>query len=140
MKTRNKVIATIVVLLILVVGFIFLQNSKYQITWQKLTIIGAALIAPFRYIFSLFSSDKEKITEIHEHHDLVREQEEQYRLQIEQKIQEKEKRVEILNQQVDIINSKIKNLEVQNDKIVDMVKNMSLEEKSNKIDELFGKG
>ena len=74
-----------VVMVIALSGLVFLVSAGY-ITWQPLTIIAAALAAPFRFIIGWFTSSEE---DIRERHRKIREMEKEFRDDLKGKVEER---------------------------------------------------
>jgi len=86
--------------------FYFVQTGV--IHWQPLTILVAALLAPFKFIGGLFG-DREK--EIREAHRKVREREAAFQADLEGEIARREARVKTLRDQVDGLEARVQTLE-----------------------------
>lgn len=129
----KKVITLIIVIAAFVVAGYLVYNGI--ITWQPLTMLFAAIAAPFRFLYGLFGSKEE---EIRERHRQVREAESVFQENLAAKIQEREDKITMLNRQVELIDGKLELLR-QKRKLVDQeVESMSLSELQSEGQRLFG--
>jgi cell division protein FtsB len=129
----------ILILIGLLIGLGIMQDTKIiDIKWQWLSILVAAFIAPFKYLYSMLTPNKEKIQAIKDQHEMVRDQEHNYQKELEGRIQEREARIEVLNKEVEVLNSRVRLLEEKSKRVDDMVNNMTVDEKKEKFKELFG--
>jgi chaperonin cofactor prefoldin len=135
---KAKWVIMLVIVSILVTLGILQTSHVIDIKWQGLSIVIAALMAPFKFLSSLLSSRQEKIDAIKSEHDLIRGQENDYQKQLEKRIQDREVKIEILNKQVDNLNSRVETLEDQTKNVDKKVDSMSINEKKQDFTELFG--
>lgn len=124
---------TVIILVIAVAGVIYAVKSGL-IRWQPLTIIAAALMAPFRFILSLFGSEKE----IRQRHEEKRDEEHAFQLALEQKIQQREERVANLYKEVDYLEARMRVLRSERDNLSEEMKTMSTEKKQKLGQDLLG--
>jgi uncharacterized protein YlxW (UPF0749 family) len=124
---------TVIVLVIVAAGLIYVVESGL-IKWQPLTIIVAAVMAPFRFIWSLFGSEKE----IRDRHEKKRDEEHAFQLALEQKIQQREERVANLYKEVDYLEARMQVLRTEKEKISEELKTMTAEKKQQLGQELLG--
>ncbi|MGH1365415.1 MAG: hypothetical protein ACRBF0_17770 [Calditrichia bacterium] len=113
-----------VVMVILLSGLVFLVSAGY-ITWQPLTIIAAALAAPFRFIIGWFTSSEE---DIRDRHRKIREQEKRFRDKLDNKVKDREKNIDIINKEIELLDAEMELLKKKKDLVELEVGNMSDEE------------
>jgi len=125
-----------IIIVIVVIGavaiYFLIQNSW---TWQTLTMIGAAIAAPFKFIAGLFT-DKE--AEIRKKHEEIRAAEKLYQEDLESKIKQRESNIESLSKEVELLDAKLNALESKRALVNEKVEKMSLDELSREGRRLFG--
>jgi len=125
----------IIFLLVLgLVAIVFLVE-KDIIRWQPLTIIVAAIAAPFKFILGLFTNQEE---EIRKKHRIIRETEFTFQENLEKRIRQREKKVDLLKDEIEILDSELKILEKKRKLINSRGKGKSTEERQKEGQDLFG--
>jgi hypothetical protein len=117
---------TITLIVIGLAGVIYLVQSG-TLNWQTISIIAAAIAAPFKFIAGLFSS-KDEEQEIIDRHQQIRAQEAEYRAGVATQIQEKEQNIVRLNQEVELIDQKLDELRRKRENVSKEVDAMNLSE------------
>lgn len=113
-----------VVMVIALSGLVFLVSAGY-ITWQPLTIIAAALAAPFRFIIGWFTSSEE---DIRERHRKIREMEKEFRDDLQDKVEDREKNIETINKEIELLDKEMELLKKKRELVELEVGNLSDEE------------
>lgn len=135
MKTKMIVILCGV---ILIVAFLVL-NHLGIISWQKLAIVFAAVVAPLRHLTSWLKSPNDKIKEIKESHVQVRKQEEVYRNTAESELAKNKEKLDDLNQQITTVNVQKETLETDRLKAHEILQNLSDDELLAAVKKTLGK-
>ena len=93
-----------------IVAALFFLVERGVIRWQPLTILVAALLAPFKFLGDLFGG-REK--EIREAHHRTREREAAFQAELEAEIARREARVAALRDQIDGLETRVQTLETR---------------------------
>ncbi len=120
--------------LIVAIAGVFYLVKTGVITWQPLTMIVAALAAPFKFIMSLFGSEEK----IRAKFEKERKEERAHQREFDEKIQQREERAAALRQEVDELDKKLAALKAERESVSAEVKEMSTEEKQKKGKDLLG--
>ncbi|MCH8956778.1 hypothetical protein IIA28_15875 [candidate division KSB1 bacterium] len=120
--------------LIVAIAGVFYLVKTGVITWQPLTMIIAAVAAPFKFIMSLFGSEEKIRAEF----AAERAEEHAHQREFDEKIQQREERAAALRQEVDELDIKLAALKAERGSVSAEVKEMSTEEKQKKGKELLG--
>jgi septal ring factor EnvC (AmiA/AmiB activator) len=123
-----------IIFILIIIGLIALVYFNV-INWQPLTMIVAALTAPFKFVSGLFKNREE---EIRERHQLLREQESAYQQTLESNISEREQKIATLNKEVEILDSKLDMLRKKRELVDTEVEKMSLGKLQKEGRRLFG--
>ena len=97
----------------------------FEQSWQVISIVGAALAGPLKFLFNLFSESED---EIREKHAKIREEEKKYQILLEDRVKEKENSIEKLEKRLQELERKRANLDLKREQVSDEVDNMSIEE------------
>ena len=124
MKTKMIVILCGVILIVAIV----ILNHFGIITWQKMTIVFAAVLAPLRHLTSWLKSPADKIKEIEESHADMRKQEGSFRKSSENELAKNKEKLDDLNQQITTVNVQKETLDTGRLKANEILKNLSDEE------------
>ncbi len=124
MKTKMIVILCGVIL----IAVFLVLNHLGIISWQKLTIVFAAVLAPLRHLTSWLKSPTDKIQEIEESHIKVRKTEDEYRRTSQEEIVQNKKKLDSVNQQITEVNVQKEALETDRLKAHEILQNVSDEE------------
>ncbi len=120
--------------LIVAIAGVFYLVKTWVITWQPLTMLIAAVAAPFKFIMSLFGSEEK----IRDKFAAERAEEHAHQREFDEKIQQREERAAALRQEVDELDKKLAALKAERGSVSAEVKEMSTEEKQKKGKELLG--
>ncbi|MFQ5636656.1 MAG: hypothetical protein ACE5IR_01515 [bacterium] len=121
------------VLIAVVGGLIYLVNAGI-ITWQPLTILVAALAAPFKFVMSLFGSEEK----IHKKHEERRRKEHEFQEQLESRIQEREENIANLVSEIESLHTQVNELKTENQNMSNQIHTMSATAKSKLGQDLLG--
>jgi septal ring factor EnvC (AmiA/AmiB activator) len=113
-----------ILILIIIIAVVALDQSGI-ISWQPLSMLIAAVAAPFRLIFSIFS-DKE--SEIRDKHAKIRQVEAEYQTGLESRIQQRQQRIETLEKEYESLDTRLAALKEKRTQIDAEVDAMSDEE------------
>lgn len=122
----------IVLVVIIAIGLLL----YFGLDWQVLTMIGAALAAPFKWVSKLLGGSKADA--IRKEHQKVRQREQDFQEKLESGIQQKEETILQLEKKMAGLDIKIKELEEQESQINTKYKNRSLDELSEVGANYFG--
>jgi hypothetical protein len=129
MKGKWWIIVLIVLILIIAIG--------YFDNWQTLSIVGAAIIAPFKVIWDRISGSQ-TINDIERQHQEVRVQEAAYQQRVAQAVEMRKARIGLIDRELEVIDSRIELLEDKRKHLKTQVEGMSLDEKADRFREAFG--
>ena len=121
--------------IIVVIGIIIYLDKNKIISWQPVSIIIAAIAAPFRLLMSIFG---DKVQQIKDEHEKIRRTEVAYQQDLESQIQEGESKIANLKQEIDLLDTKIGLLKRQRELIDVEVENMDLKQRQELGRKLFG--
>lgn len=102
----KKIVTGILVIGAVVALYILVKNGI--ITWQPLTILFAALAAPFKFVMNLFGGEKA----IRERHAEVRKREEIFQQDMETQRGAKQQRIAELEHDITVLDSEIAQIDV----------------------------
>ena len=119
----KKILIFLIIIAAGVALFMFTPIGK--LTWEKLTMLGAAIAGPFKFIAGFF---KNKEDEIREMHKAIRLRESEFQTELESKIGEREQRVTLLNKEIELLDARIGNLKTKRELVDAEVENMSLQQ------------
>jgi septal ring factor EnvC (AmiA/AmiB activator) len=120
-----------ILVIIIVVGV--LLYLKFD--WQVLTMIGAAIAAPFKFLAGLFGKNADQIRKEHEQ---VRQRETEFQERLEAGIRQKEEQIKLLEQEMSDLDIKIKELEQKKSEVDSKYNKMGLQELSEVGANYFG--
>ncbi len=120
-------------LVVAIAGVVYLVQTGV-ITWQPLTMLIAAVAAPFKFIMSLFGSEEK----IRAKFAAERAEEHTHQREFDEKIQQREERAAALRKEVDELDNKLAELKAERETVSAEVENMSTEEKQKKGKDLLG--
>lgn len=129
----KKWIIRAVIFLLIVAVFVLVEAGI--IDWQPLTILAAAVAAPFKLIWSKFQKEEETIKE---QHAAVRARESAYQEELETKIQAHEQKIESLEQTIRQLDTQLASLDQKKSDVKNQVNAMSDEELASEGRDLFG--
>ena len=115
----------IAILIILVIVAVVALNESGIISWQPLSMLIAAIAAPFRFVMSIFG-DKE--SEIRERHAKIRQTEEEFQTGLQSRIQERERKIEAMESELGRLDTRLADLRQKRSQIDAEVGAMSAEE------------
>lgn len=126
-------------LAIVVTGIVILNvTGVVDITWQAVATGLGVIAGPFKYLFSLFQSNENKVNAIRQQHRQERAQEEQFQEKLEAAIQKDKKRVDQLEDKLETLEGEMETLEERSKAIEKGVKQLNVDKKKSKAKELFG--
>jgi len=114
-----------VIVVVIIVGVIVYLVKEGILSWQTISILAAAVAAPFKFIAGLFST-KDEEQEIISRHEEVRAAEAAYRAGVAERILEKEQNIVRLQQEVELIDQRLEDLRRKRERISKEVDAMSL--------------
>ena len=120
-------------LVIGIAGVVYLVQTGV-INWQPLTMIVAAIAAPFKFIMSLFGSEEK----IRAKFAGERAEEQTHQAEFDKKIEQREQRAATLRKEVDELDKKLAALKAERETASADVQSMSTEEKQKKGKDLLG--
>jgi septal ring factor EnvC (AmiA/AmiB activator) len=123
------------ILIVLVIAGIVALDKSGIISWKPLSMLIAAIAAPFRLVFSIFS-DKE--AEIREKHAKIRQVEGEYQTGLQSKIQERQGKIAALESEFKMLDTKLADLRHKRAQIDAEVDAMSAEELGAEVRRLAG--
>lgn len=135
MKTKMIVILCGVIL----IAVFLVLNYMGIISWQKLTIVFAAAVAPLRHLTSWLKGPNDKIKEIQESHVQVRKSEEVFRKGAESDLAKNKQKLDDLNQQITTVNVQKETLETDRLKEREILQNLSDDELLAAVKKTLGK-
>ena len=115
----------IAILIILAIVAVVALNESGIISWQPLSMLIAAIAAPFRFVMSIFG-DKE--SEIRERHAKIRQTEEEFQTGLQSRIQERERKIEAMESELGRLDTRLADLRQKRSQIDAEVDAMSAEE------------
>lgn len=134
---KGWIIGLIIVVILIIVGY--LQTEGYlNFRWETLTIIFAALAAPFKLVTGMFKKPSDEIEEITKQHAALRAREEEYRKGIDQAISQRQQNISLLQKDIEVIDARLETLETRKAAISTKVSTMTSEQKKERFQELFG--
>ncbi len=132
---KGWITVLVIIALLILVGW--LQSLGYfTFDWKPLTILFAALAAPFKMLMNTFNNNDKK--EIVLKHQKTREEETEYRSRLDAEIERKSNAIRMLEKEVEVLDARIETLEVRKAALNVSVKGMTSEQKREKFKELFG--
>jgi len=119
----KKLLIWIVILAAVAAVFYLVQRGV--IRWQPLTVLVAALLAPFKFISGLFGSDEEKIRDRHRQ---TRAREAEFQTAVEAEVQRREQRVESMHDDVQALDDELERLNQARESLADEIERASAEQ------------
>jgi hypothetical protein len=133
---KGWIVLVIIIVLLILVGY--LQSIGYfQFDWKPLTILFAALAAPFKMLSKYFGSN-DSLENITAKHQKEREMETEYQNRINAEIEKRKTKIDFLKKDIEVLDARIETLETRKAAINLEVKNMNAEQKQKHFQELFG--
>lgn len=133
-----KLVWIIVGFVVLVLAVVILAaTGVIDVSWQELTIIGAAIIGPLKSLFDSMGG-KDEVDEIMDSAKARREAEEAHRKEMDSMIAEKQKRIDELNKELEVQNARLEVVEEKKKRIAAEVKSMTVEETKKEAQDLLG--
>lgn len=113
--------------LILIAAFVGLAVlvQKGIIHWQPLTMLFAAIAAPFKFVMGLFGSEQK----IREKFAAEREQEHAFQADLENRIKQREERVTQLHKEIESLDANLRTLKSEREQIESNIGKMTVEQK-----------
>ena len=113
------------ILLVLAFAAIVALNQLDILSWQPLSMLVAALAAPFRLVLGAFTSKED---EIRKKHEKIRNAEADFQTDLASRIRERQQRIEALDEELEQVNDSISALKNKRARIDTEVDAMSSEE------------
>ncbi|MEP7169359.1 MAG: hypothetical protein ABI855_08300 [Bacteroidota bacterium] len=135
MKTKWIVI----IVLIVILGVLVYLNEKGIIHWQALTILGAVVLGPIKFIASLFKNDQKEIDKINKKHETVRANEKKYQETVESNLKKHDEKIDTLTKNNQALEEKLKSLEAERENVAKTSAGKSIGEQEEEAGKLFGK-
>lgn len=139
-KRRRWLIIGIILLVVVVIWVLYANNMLPDFAWQTLTMIGAAIAAPFKLLVNWLkgsNTSKQIVEGSKEQYQEVKEEETKKREKLDKEIKEKERRIKELDKEVELVNQKLETLDEKRKRIRENTDNMTTEETAEKFDEYF---
>lgn len=109
-----------------------------DIHWQQIATGLGVIAGPFKYLFSLFQSNEDKVERIRQQHKQERAKEEQFQERLEKAIQKDKQQVEQLQGKVENLEMEMDTLQKRSKAIEEEVKQLNVSQKKFKARDLFG--
>ncbi len=122
------------ILLVLAITAIVVLDQMDILNWQPLSMLVAAVAAPFKLIIGAFSNKEE---EIRKKHQEARQMEADYQADLESKIRARERRIEELDIELEQVDANINSLKEKRARIGADVDAMSSEELGETVRDLL---
>ncbi len=135
----NKWVLTgiIVVALLIIVGVMYDQGVFEGMQWSGWAIVISALAGPYMAVKNaLFGNKYEKDFKVK--YKKMREESIQHRIDLDLRIREKEQRIAQLDKEIELIDAKMNVLELKKKNVEKEVRNMSIDETKQEVQDLFG--
>ncbi|MEJ2055441.1 MAG: hypothetical protein P8X42_16110 [Calditrichaceae bacterium] len=107
----------------------------FGMDWQVVTMIGAAVAAPFKFVAGLFGKRSDQIRKEHQN---IRQQEAEFQEKLESGIREKEEQIRLLDKEMSGLDNKIRELQEKKRAVDKKYQHMDLEELSEVGANYFG--
>ncbi|MFQ5652147.1 MAG: hypothetical protein ACE5IY_19635 [bacterium] len=130
-----KKLTAILLALVAIAAVIYLSKIGVLPGWQFITMIAAAVAAPFKLLLNVLG-DKE--AQIRKKHEQIRQQESEYQSLLDQSIEQRKQNILRLNMEIDKLDSKIDALKKKSELIDEEVEQMGLEQLQSEGRRLFG--
>lgn len=121
------------VLTVAAVGLVYLVNAGI-IRWQPLTILAAAIAAPFKFLMGLLGSEGK----IRKAHREKRRRELEFQEELESRIGQREERVATLYNEIEALNARLTELQTQKETLAAEIEKLSAEKKQQLGKNLLG--
>jgi len=131
-----KKIFIVVIVAAVAVLMIYLNHEKL-LKWQTVTILCAAIAAPFRSLLGFLRGDQE-MEKIDLKHDEARVAHDEFRKKVDGQVAHIEKRIEQIQKNIEGIGQKINQLEEKKSHIQERIDSMSIEERQKALQDAFG--
>lgn len=109
--------------LLLIALFVYLNESGL-VTWQPLTIILAAIAAPFKFVLGLFT---ENTDHIQKRHEVLRQKETHYQEELSKDIVQRKQKIANLDEQLVRLESELQLLDMKRTEIDKQVNSLDAE-------------
>ncbi len=134
---KGWIVLIVIIVLLIVVGY--LQSIGYfRFDWKPLTILFAALAAPFKMLSKYLGAGDNTLENITLKHQKEREMEAEYQNRINAEIERRKTKIDFLKKDIEVLDARIETLETRKAAIGVEVKNMTAEQKQKQFNELFG--
>ena len=136
MNKRWLITIGVIVVVLIVIGILY-DNGMLNFRWQGLTMVFAALAAPYTLLKNWLIKDRKTQTLINDHKDMLN-KEKEHRKEYDEKIKLKEERIKLLNEEIKNSEQKVKEIEIKKKEVNKEVKEMSIEELQSEGVKYFG--
>ncbi len=135
----NKWIVTglIVVGLLLIVGVLYDQGTFDSMQGGSMAIILAAIAGPYMALKNFLFGNKE-LKDFEVKYDNMRNETIKHRVELDERIGAREKRIAELDKEMELIEAKMDVLELKKKNVAKEVNNLSIEETTQEVQDLFG--
>lgn len=134
---KHLILIVVIVALLIAIGY-FYSKGFLHFKWQWLTILFAALAAPYRLFVKWINGSGATVESITAQHDAVRKQEQDYRDTMEAQIKDREQRVTLMQKDIDLLDTRLQLLQSKKDQVDSQVQTMSIDDKIKKFQQDFG--
>ncbi len=123
---------------VLVLAVVILSATGIiDISWQDLSMIAAAAVAPLKMLFDKLGGQDE-VDKIVDNQKQRQQEEKEHREKMDALIAEKTKRIEELNKELEVQDAKLQVVEEKKKRVATEVKSMTIEETKKEAMDLFG--
>ena len=136
MNKRWLITIGVIVLVLIVIGILY-DNGMLNFRWQGLTMVFAALAAPYTLVKNWLIKDRKTQTLVNQHKDML-ENEKKHRKDFDEQIKLKEDRIKLLDEEIKKSEKKVKEIEIKKKSVSKEVKEMSIEELQSEGVKYFG--
>ncbi len=114
---RWLIIGSVVFIALLIIGWLYTEGYFDNLSWQGLTMLLAALAAPFQFIFGK-AKEISKTEQILNENLQMRKQEKTHRTDYDEKIKEREQKIKELDKEIELLQSKIQLIDEKREKVL----------------------
>lgn len=139
MKTWKPILIILAIVAVLVTVGILREKGLLNFKWQWLTILFAAIAAPYQVFMKWIRGNGNAVDDIRKNHEDMRQQEEAYRKVIEDRIQEREQRLALMEKDIALMDARLELLKAKKARVEKEVSAMSIDDKVQAFQDVFGK-
>ena len=134
MKRIWIVVVFVVIVLALVV---LMATGIIDVSWQDLSMIAAAAVAPIKLLFDQLGGQDE-VDKVVDRQKQREEEEKVHREQMDKLIAEKEERIKELNKELEVQDAKLQVIDEKKKRVETEVKSMNIEQTKKAAQDLLG--